>query len=204
MRSTTVFLTAGVLCAVLVACSGSNSAGSSGDAGGSDSPTVKRAPVDEPSGDEWEGLADITYTAPPATPLALGQPWQWTSTRGNGAKATGTTAVLAYEQYKPTTGSTDARLRYDQLRVRVCNKDGAPVAVNRQFFALLRPDGDVDTQNVRNPDPEKAFPTKTLFLKPGECKEGTIEFLGNPDSRPLVAIWGPNGAPRAATWAIPQ
>jgi hypothetical protein len=135
--------------------------------------------------------------------MALGEAWQWTSTTRSGARATGTTAMLAYKQHMPPK-SADEDLRYDEVKVRVCSTTGTPITVYRRFFALIRPSGEVNTTKMASPDPKTAFPGKDTILKPGQCAAGTIDFLGVRGEQPVLAVWGPNGAPRAAAWVIPQ
>ncbi|WP_329379181.1 hypothetical protein OG625_12110 [Streptomyces sp. NBC_01351] len=146
---------------------------------------------------------EVTYSAPPADPLPLGVTWEWTGTLADGAKATGTTTVLSYEQHEPA-GAASANARYDQVNVQVCSESGAPVPVDRQFFGLRRQEGDVDGKSLPAVDPGTAYAPESVTLKPGECAQGTIEFPGAAGSRPLAAVWRPTGAAEAASWAIPR
>ncbi|AZQ35114.1 hypothetical protein EJ357_17760 [Streptomyces cyaneochromogenes] len=203
MRTITAALSVGLLCAAVAACSGTADV-VSGTAQKTKSASVPTpAQADEPSADDPQTAAGLTYSAPPDRPMALGEAWQWTSTTRSGAKATGTTAVLAYEQHKPPSPA-DENLRYDQVKVRICSTAGTPITVYRRFIALIRPTGEVNTIKMKAPDPKTAFPSNDIVLKPGQCAEGTIDFLGARSARPALAVWGPNGAPKAAKWAIPQ
>ncbi|MFC9607403.1 hypothetical protein ACFTTN_28615 [Streptomyces niveus] len=135
--------------------------------------------------------------------MALGEAWQWTSTTSSGAKASGTTAVLAYKQQMPPAPASE-NLRYDQVNVRICSTAGTPITVERRFFALIQPSGEVNTMKMADPDPQTAFPNKDTTLKPGQCAAGTIDFFGVRSKRPVLAVWGPDGAPKPAGWVIPQ
>ncbi|MFJ9591010.1 hypothetical protein [Streptomyces acidicola] len=135
--------------------------------------------------------------------MALGEVWQWTSSTHNGAKATGTTAVLVYKQHMPPKPA-DEELRYDQVKVRICSTTGTPIIVYRRFFALIRPSGEVNTTKMVSLDPKTAFPSKDTILKPGQCTAGTIDFLGVRSEQPVLAVWGPDGAPKPAAWVISQ
>ena len=98
MRIVPAAVSVGLLCAVTAAC-GSNSETVSDAV-----PRTMSAATPAPSNSDQPGTGDpqaasgLIYAAPPDRPLALGEAWQWTSTARSGAKATGTTAVLAYKQ----------------------------------------------------------------------------------------------------------
>ncbi|MCL8016640.1 hypothetical protein [Streptomyces sp. AS02] len=203
MRIITAALSVGLLCTAVAACGGTADvvSGTAQKTKSASTPTPSKA--DEPNTENPESAAGLTYSAPPDSPMALGEAWLWTSTTRSGAKATGTTAVLAYEQHKPP-GPADENLRYDQVKVRICSTSGTPVTVYRRFIALITPRGEVNTIKMDALDPKTAFPSKDTVLKPGQCAEGTIDFLGVRSKRPAQAVWGPNGASKPARWAIPQ
>ncbi|MGW6911260.1 hypothetical protein [Streptomyces sp. NPDC054940] len=203
MRTITVALSVSPLCAAVAACGGSADVVSGTAQKTESAPIPTPSKADEPNTGDLKTVTGLTYSAPPDSPMALGEAWQWTSTTRSGAKATGTTAVLAYEQHKPPNPADDD-LRYDQVRVRICSTAGTPTTVYRRFIALISPRGEVNTIKMKAPDLKTAFPSKDTVLKPGQCAEGTIDFLGVRSTRPALAVWGPDGAPKAARWAIPQ
>ena len=90
------------------------------------------------------------------------------------------------------------------MRVRICSTTGTPITVYRRFFALIGPSGKVDTVNMVPPDPKTAFPSKDSVLKPGQCIAGTIDFFGHRSEQRVLAVWGPDGAPKPAAWVIAQ
>ncbi|MFE3250712.1 hypothetical protein [Streptomyces sp. NPDC059209] len=194
-------MSVGLLCAALAACGGTADDGS--DTTQKPEPAATPAPskTDEPKTTEAAG--GLAYTAPPDDPMALGETWKWTSTTRSGAKATGTTAVLAYKQQLPPDPASE-NLRYDQVNVRICSTAGTPITVNQRFFALIKPSGEVNTMKMVAPDPKTAFPSKDTILKPGQCAAGSIDFFGVRSERPVLAVWGPNGAPKPAMWVISQ
>ncbi|MEW2087642.1 hypothetical protein [Streptomyces sp. NPDC005283] len=203
MRITTAAMYVGLLCAALAACDGTADVVSDTAQRTMSAPTPTPSKIDEPSTDDPEVAGGLTYAAPPDGPMALGEAWQWTSTTRSGAKATGTTAVLAYKQQMPPAPA-DEDLRYDQVNVRICSTAGTPITVYPRFFALIKPSGEVNTMKMVAPDPKTAFPSKDTVLKPGQCAAGTIDFFGVRSKRPVLAVWGPDGAPKTAVWVISQ
>ncbi|WLQ42576.1 hypothetical protein P8A22_23105 [Streptomyces laculatispora] len=203
MRTATTAMSVGLLCAALAACGSNSEAVSETVQGATSAPTPAPSKSEQPSTDDPQVGGGLTYAAPPDDPMALGEAWQWSSTTRSGTKGTGTTAVLAYKQNMPPKVA-DEDLRYDQVKVRICSTTGTPITVYRRFFALIKPSGEVNTVKMVAPDPRTAFPSKDTILKPGQCTEGTIDFLGVRSEQPVLAVWGPDGAPKPAAWVISQ